>query len=710
MTEWARIKVLFAAAMEQPAAERMTFVERACGEDQALRREVMSLLAASDGESLSIVRDAIANAASSLVQDRDASVRTALEKGLGHQYELIRHLGRGGMGEVFLARERALERLVAIKVLRPDLAVTTESRERFKREARTAAQLSHRSIVSLHTFGEVAGVWFFVMQYIAGETLAERLHQRGRINADEARDILIDLADALDCAHQHGVIHRDIKPANILLDAESGRAVLADFGISKTSDAGDSLTVTGAIIGTPDYMSPEQVTGAHGADARSDIYSLGAVAYTMLAGRAPFAEGSAQAKLYRRASQDATPIGTIVPSVPGELAEIVMKCLARDPALRWPDARMLKAALVQAGGDVTAMPEQLRQLPTFAPYALLWAVAWTAFALWMPRKLVELLLLLLIALLVPLGLSMHVWHSGGYALGMRELARVASWPPEWWGMWWPRVLRRPSDVWARLPWWPARFIRIVMSAFFFAVPLIAVLGHLLDSQESPEVDKALDTALRLVAIIAATSTVASLWWARRAGFSGSEATRFLFGATLMSRFWSMPRVARLLSLSSGRVRSPDRDSPSDHHRAIDQLVRMMPSELTDVVIGISRAAEDAVRAIKRSDNELKALQRELEIAEPDRIAARLVMLGDPRAGENTEGSELRQLLQKEVDVARRVRAHGESVRQERDRQMELLRTIYTQLRLVHEPPTNQAAELAAVKLRTLCQDSAALAH
>ena len=147
-----------------------------------------------------------------------------------------------------------------------------------------------------------------------------------------------------------------------------------------------------------------------------------------------------------------------------------MKCLARDRTARWPDAGSLKSALARVGGDETqTLPEELRKLPGFGPYAFAWALAWTGVLSLTPRPASERILLLLVALLVPVGLLMHVWNAGRHGLGFTELARIACWPPEWWGMWWPRALRRPSDVWARLPW-QARLVRVVLSAFFLAVP------------------------------------------------------------------------------------------------------------------------------------------------------------------------------------------------------------------------------------------------
>ncbi|MDQ8164570.1 MAG: serine/threonine-protein kinase, partial [Gemmatimonadota bacterium] len=176
------------------------------------------------------------------------------------QYELRRVLGEGGMGVVLLATERVLDRQVAIKVLRRDAADQPELRERFRREARVAAQLQHPNIVPLHTFGDVDGELFFVMGFVEGETLADQLKRIGRMPQDNAIRILREVCDALSLAHAKGVVHRDIKPENVLIEARTGRALLADFGIARDGSTGSAagLTGTGIAIGTPHYMAPEQ--------------------------------------------------------------------------------------------------------------------------------------------------------------------------------------------------------------------------------------------------------------------------------------------------------------------------------------------------------------------------------------------------------------------------------------------------------------------
>jgi serine/threonine protein kinase len=275
---WGQIKGVVADAMELPVGERAAYLDRVCAHDPALRAEVESLLeSAEGGDSLPGARAAVATAAASALGMRggaplDVEVQSILDGALGQQYEMLRLLGHGGMGTVYLARDRALERFVAIKVLRPDVAALHGGRERFRREARIVAQLSHPGILSLYTFGEVHGLWYFVTEYVRGVSLAERLRVEGRLDSDEAQRILAETAEALACAHQHGIVHRDIKPANILLDEESGRAVLADFGIAKLEGSADELTKTGAIIGTPSYMSPGASRGRrHGRRAQRHL-------------------------------------------------------------------------------------------------------------------------------------------------------------------------------------------------------------------------------------------------------------------------------------------------------------------------------------------------------------------------------------------------------------------------------------------------------
>lgn len=264
-------------------------------------------------------------------------------------FQIERLLGRGGMGAVYLAREPALDRQVAIKVLPPERAQSGDLRERFKREARTAAQLSHPHIVPLLTFGEDDGLVYFVMGYVDGETLSNRLQREGPLSAGEAVRVLTELAQALSYAHSRAVVHRDVKPDNVLLEQPRSIVRLTDFGIAKQHTGRPSLTAAGAVIGTPLYMSPEQASGRTDVDARTDVYSLGAVAFTVFTGRPPF-EGRSSSDIMRQHLTGEVPrLRDVLPDIPGSLDDAVQRCLAKEPADRWRDPIEFSNALTDAG-------------------------------------------------------------------------------------------------------------------------------------------------------------------------------------------------------------------------------------------------------------------------------------------------------------------------------------------------------------------------
>jgi len=274
-----------------------------------------------------------------------------MQEVLAPTFDLDREVGRGGMGIVYRAVDRRLKRPVAVKVLPPDLAFRAEIRTRFLQEAETAAQLAHPNIVPIYAVDERGGLVYFVMAFVDGETLAQRLKGAGGpLPPAEARRILREVASALAYAHSRGVIHRDIKPDNILLATDRERVMVTDFGIARAVTAGtDSrLTATGVAIGTPAYMSPEQCAGDREIDGRSDLYSLGVVGYQMLTGVLPFAGGNTAALLVKQLSEAPVPIQTRAPAVPAALAAVVMRLLAKAPADRFPDAQALVHALDDA--------------------------------------------------------------------------------------------------------------------------------------------------------------------------------------------------------------------------------------------------------------------------------------------------------------------------------------------------------------------------
>ncbi|MGH7510539.1 MAG: protein kinase domain-containing protein [Gemmatimonadales bacterium] len=270
-----------------------------------------------------------------------------LAEALGDAYTIEGEIGRGGMGVVYRARDERLQRRVAIKVLPPELAFQRDIRERFTREAQTAARLSHPHIVPIHSVGEAHGLVYFVMGYVDGESVAARIRRRVRLPVEEARRIMMETADALSAAHAFSVIHRDIKPDNILLEGTRGRVMVTDFGIAKALSATQQATLTGigVAIGTPAFMSPEQAAGEREIDGRSDLYSLGVVTYQMLTGALPFSAPTVAGILMKQITEPAPDLRTQRPETPEDLAVAVARCLEKDPESRWPTADALRRAL-----------------------------------------------------------------------------------------------------------------------------------------------------------------------------------------------------------------------------------------------------------------------------------------------------------------------------------------------------------------------------
>ena len=264
---------------------------------------------------------------------------------LGAQFQVVRELGRGGMGVVFLARDIALHRLVAIKVLRYEFASSEEHRERFRREARMTARLSHPDRPGVRVRRSRRDLVYIVMKYVHGESLAERTRREVRLAPDEVQRILRDLALALDSAHRDGVVHRDLKAENILLERGSGRAMLTDFGVALVRSLDPVRGEVSRVFGTPHYMSPEQAVGELDIDGRSDLYSLGVLGYYMLSGSLPFDGPTFEALAAKHIGQSHAPLRSLVPKAPASLAETIERALAKERDLRWKDGRAMADAL-----------------------------------------------------------------------------------------------------------------------------------------------------------------------------------------------------------------------------------------------------------------------------------------------------------------------------------------------------------------------------
>ncbi len=285
-------------------------------------------------------------------------LRTRVQRILGPAYQLAERIGAGGFAEVYKALDLRLKRSIAVKVLRPDLGLTPGMLERFRREAEVIAALRHPNIVPIYDVGEGSGVAFIIMPYIAGESLRARMESGGPMAAHEVRRILREAASGLAAAHEAGVIHRDVKPENIMLEGRESRALLMDFGIAKavggeldapvTEDGvAPALTSTGIIVGTPQYMSPEQACGDKAIDARTDQYSLAVVGYRMLSGALPFEGDSTRAVLYKQLVAEATPLLEKVPDAPPGLAAVIARAMQKEPSDRYDDMLAFAAAIAE---------------------------------------------------------------------------------------------------------------------------------------------------------------------------------------------------------------------------------------------------------------------------------------------------------------------------------------------------------------------------
>src|SRR6266853_482971 len=304
-------------------------------------------------------------------------------------YEIQSPLGAGGMGEVYKARDTRLDRTVAIKLVPSHLSENPEAKQRFDREARTISSLNHPNICTLHDVGEQDGVDYLVMEYLEGETLADRL-RKGPLSVDQVLKYGIEICEGLEKAHRSGVVHRDLKPGNIMLTKTGAK--LMDFGLAKASLAGPAatsgltatlttppgshpLTAQGMVVGTFQYMSPEQVEGKE-ADARSDIFALGAVLYEMATGKRAF-EGKTQASIVAAIlASEPQPISAVTPMSPPALDRVVKVCLAKDPDERWQTAHDVKLQLqwIAEGGSQAGIPAPVSKRRRLS-HNLAWAVA-----------------------------------------------------------------------------------------------------------------------------------------------------------------------------------------------------------------------------------------------------------------------------------------------------------------------------------------------
>src|ERR1700749_4340767 len=268
----------------------------------------------------------------------EAAAKGQLEAGflLAERFEIVSLLGQGGMGAVYKARDTELERLVAIKLIRPELASHPEILRRFKQELILAREVTHRNVIRIFDLGQAQGIKFITMEFVEGRDLRGLIHEKGKLTVDEAVPIILQISAALDAAHTAGVVHRDLKPQNVMSDKD-GRVYVMDFGIARSLES-QGMTQTGALMGTPEYMSPEQAKGEK-VDARADLFALGIIFYEVLTGISPFKAETAMAMMFKRTQEKATPLVQLDLGIPGVISDIVAKCLEIKPAERYQTGR-----------------------------------------------------------------------------------------------------------------------------------------------------------------------------------------------------------------------------------------------------------------------------------------------------------------------------------------------------------------------------------
>jgi hypothetical protein len=637
------------------------------------------------------------------------AVPASLEKALGTQYRVLRLLGQGGMGAVYLARDETLDRLVAVKVISSQGPEDPAGRERFRREARTAARLHHPNVVPLHAFGEVEGTMYFVMGYVRGESLGDRLRRERKLPLEEGLRILADVADALDHAHRQGVVHRDVKPDNVLLDDESGRALLTDFGVAKMEAGEGTLTAAGSIVGTPHFMSPEQVSG-RAVDGRSDLYALGVVSYAVLAGRLPF-EGSAQEIVLQHLGKHAPPITDFEPSVPGEVAAALGRCLAKDPAARWPHAAQLRDVLAPDAREEAELPPALAGVEGAGAWLAPWAAA-LLYGLWLerfwglsPAAAAPLRFLLALLALLPARDLGRVILARRRGFAWKDIARAAFRQPRWWPCWYPRSLRGPGDVWDRLPSTTRRLrvlleviVGIGIAEVLLVFALLGVPPERLDGTVST-----LTTAAMVALPVGLTLGLA--WynlgksWALRRGLDAMDGYRLLLEPTSGSRFWKRPHIAKVLSPGAAR-RAPQ--SPADYVAAVEQAVRGLSEDAAGTALGLAR---DLSRRLSAYERDIARLGRDADPRESRRLEARLSELGPEAAGEPEERRRMRELIRQQCALVDSVGAQLAAAEDLRAGVLRLLERLWEGIsRLVERPPADGGK--ASERVRLLCAELA----
>lgn len=636
-------------------------------------------------------------------------IRTALAAKLESQYRIVRLLGQGGMGSVYLARDLTLEREVAIKVIK----TADDSREiydRFRREAKTAAKLSHPNIVPLHAFGEVEGMPYFVMGYVRGESLADRLRREGKLSEEEARRIFAEIADALDHAHRQGIVHRDIKPDNVLLEDESGRALLTDFGVAKAVDKGETLTRHGSVVGTPHYMSPEQASGRSDIDGRSDIYSLGVMAYAMLAGRLPF-EGKTAADILTKhdAGACASPIGRADGLRFDSPRDRALSCkgsgrtLARCPlaqARSRSQRRAITPRLAPLGGRTWYLRTRERAVADSHPGVDGTGGSGRRDPRWRfddrPHG---------VFLSFPRGKppSRRLLRQ---AVAERDLERaivVAL-----------LVSARAAAAWQRLasvtcggaslPGLEHRFGHRFLFGHRDRLALHRRIRRFSLYPRSERLHLDVDRYVMLVLWLVLRNR--AMHQLKSKGLAPLDTARVLLSVPpSRAGFWVRPHIAAILAPATRPETTRRAESPHDHMQSILRHAGELSGPLRPLGAQAAVAARQLVASIDHAEREIADLARNLEPGEEERLVDKIEALATP-ATAGDEFAPMRTLFEKQLELIRALSARIEEAKDRRSRRVEMLRTLALHVTSLRTRLTETPSELSHISdnVRTLCDD------
>lgn len=641
-------------------------------------------------------------------------LREALVKALGSQYEVMRLLGRGGMGAVYLARESALDRLVAVKVLPPE-ASDDHSRERFQREARTAAKLTHPNIVPLYSFGETDGMMYFVMGFVQGESLADRMARQGKMPEKESRRILAETADALLYAHTQGVVHRDIKPDNILLDDATGKPMLTDFGIAKAQIGGSTLTAIGSVVGTPHYMSPEQASGERDIDGRSDIYSLGVVAYAMLSGELPFDGNSLQDIIVQHVTKEAPQLTDVAADTTEHVSRAVGRCLAKDPQDRWRDAGEFRAAIREEGTTEANLPLALRLTEGMvAKTVLMFSIATLALPyLYLkdsPFQLMAVVVMVSSLFGGVLGWFKMLREGKARGYSVAEMKALALRPPRWWFFGWPERWRGPEDLTNRLiP--EIKKLRRELGWAGKAGGTSFYLALLIASFDEPTALMEMFFAAALVlgggGVLAVAARARAL--ARKLGIDANEMSQAINTPTGRIDLWRSPELSKFL------LDDPSQDQRSElgELQTVQDFVEAI-RHAGNEVHGVNRAmakealtaARQLISSIEKTEREIERASRDVNEDEVSKLEARLEALAEAAETKDDYDAEMEKLLKNQLLLHRRIAERLTTARERHNRMNEMLKVLWLHVSDLHTSETQEKHDASEItgKIRAVCED------